>query len=231
MQTADPRNAVGSGERGKMCSPECGGDNTMARSNGGSRSVIIGLTGDVGAGKSTLCREWASLGAHIIDSDSAARALWDDPEIRREAEARWGKGFFDLPHKELWAKIAEKIFNDDDEYRFASRLLHGRTIEEIKKEASEFGGTVIVEIPLLYEGGHDEWLDAVIYAAAPFEKRVERNRTRNWDAAEVSRREKRLLPSEEKMKRADYVLINDGTEEEWRQKARDLWKEIEGRRG
>ena len=68
----------------------------------------VGLTGDVGAGKSTLCKEWAAMGAHIIDADSVARALWDDPGIRREAEKRWGAGFFDAPHKELWAKIAAK---------------------------------------------------------------------------------------------------------------------------
>ncbi|WP_308202672.1 dephospho-CoA kinase, partial [Cloacibacillus evryensis] len=41
----------------------------------------VGLTGDVGAGKSTLCKEWAAMGAHIIDADSVARALWDDPSV------------------------------------------------------------------------------------------------------------------------------------------------------
>ncbi|MDO4560667.1 MAG: dephospho-CoA kinase [bacterium] len=184
---------------------------------------IIGLTGDVGAGKSTLCREWAALGARIVDADSVARALWDDPEIRKEAEKRWGPGFFNAPHKELWAKIAAKIFTDEDEYRFAAGLLHQRTIAEIKALAAASGGLVIVEIPLLYEGGHNEWLDRVVYAAAPFEKRVERNKKRSWNAAEISRREGRLLPSAEKMARADYVLVNDGTEEEWRRKARGLW--------
>ena len=189
----------------------------------------VGLTGDVGAGKSTLCKEWAAMGAHIIDADSVARALWDDPGIRREAEKRWGAGFFDAPHKELWAKIAAKIVADAEEYRFASRLIHNNTMETIKKMAAGADGWVVAEIPLLYEGGHEGWLDCVVYAAAPFEKRVERNAKRRWNAEEVSRRENRLLPSGEKMARADFVLVNDGTEEEWRQKARGLWlKLVEG---
>ena len=182
----------------------------------------IGLTGDVGAGKSTLCKEWAAMGARVIDSDSVARSLWDDPQIQREAEKRWGAGFFDAPHRELWAKIAAKIFTNEEEYRFASKLLHKRTMDEIKEMADGAGGWVVVEIPLLYEAGYDGWLDYVIYAAAPFEKRVERNAKRSWNAEEVSRRENRLLPSEEKMARADFVLVNDGTEEQWREKAREL---------
>ena len=184
---------------------------------------IIGLTGDVGAGKSTLCSVWREMGARVIDADTVARSMWDRADVRAEAEKRWGAGFFDEPDKKtLWAKNAAKIFNDAEEYKFASALIHRRTGEELKKLAREAEGWVIVEIPLLYEGGHDEWLDYVVYAAAPFEKRVARNAKRNWNAEEVSRREAKLLPSEEKIAKADFVLTNDGTEEEWKQKAREL---------
>lgn len=188
---------------------------------------IIGLTGDVGAGKSTLCSVWREMGAHVIDADTVARAMWDMPDVRSEAEKRWGEGFFNEPdHKKLWAKIAAKIFNDEKEYEFSSGLIHRRTGEQLRKEAREAGGWVIVEIPLLYETGHNEWLDYVVYASAPFEKRVARNAKRNWNAEEVSRRETKLLPSAEKMRKADFVLVNDGTEEEWKEKARVLGEKL-----
>ena len=97
---------------------------------------IIGLTGDVGAGKSTLCSVWREMGARVIDADTVARSMWDRPEVRAEAEKRWGAGFFDEPdHKTLWAKIAAKIFDDAEEYKFASALIHRRTGEELKKLA------------------------------------------------------------------------------------------------
>lgn len=187
---------------------------------------IIGLTGDVGAGKSTLCKEWAAMGACIIDADTVARSLWDDPEIQRKAEERWGAGFFNAPHKELWAKIAAKIFTDEEEYAFSSKLLHAKTIEKIKEIAEKAGGWVVAEIPLLYEGGYDSWLKHIVYATAPFAKRVERNATRNWNANEVSRRECRLLPSEQKIAKAEFVLVNDGTLDEWRAKARELGEKL-----
>ena len=58
---------------------------------------IIGLTGDVGAGKSTLCSVWREMGARVIDADTVARSMWDRADVRAEAEKRWGAGFFDEP--------------------------------------------------------------------------------------------------------------------------------------
>ncbi len=188
---------------------------------------IIGLTGDVGAGKSTLCSVWRRMGARVIDADTVARSMWDAPEVRAEAEKRWGAEFFREPdHKALWSKIAAKIFTDEEEYKFASALIHRRTGVELQMEARRDDGWTVVEIPLLYEGGHDEWLDYVVYAAAPFEKRVERNAKRNWNAEEVARREAKLMSSEEKMGKADFTLVNDGTEEEWMEKARELGERL-----
>lgn len=187
---------------------------------------IVGVTGDVGAGKSALCGELAKCGAHVIDADSVARALWDDPEIRREAEERWGKGFFDAPRKEMYARIAAKIFGDDAEYDFASKLLHKKIMENILSQARSAGGVVVAEIPLLYEGGYEKLVDFVVYAACGFEKRVERNAKRSWSADEIERREAHLLPREEKIAHADCLLVNDGSEEEWRAKARSLWRKI-----
>ena len=66
----------------------------------------------------------------------------------------------------------------------------------------------------------------MVYAAAPFVKRVQRNAKRNWNADEVARREAKLLPGEEKIAKADFVLTNDGTEEEWKQKARELGERL-----
>lgn len=184
---------------------------------------ITGLTGDVGAGKSTLCAVWAAHGAHIIDADTVAREQWDIPEVQAEAEKRWGSGFFTGTHKEIWKKIAEKIFSDKEEYKFASALIQQRTVRQIKALACAAQGVVVVELPLLFEGAHESWLSYVIYAAAPFEKRVERNARRHWDASEVLRRDGNLLPQQVKIAKADLVLENNGTAKAWREKAEGCW--------
>ncbi len=184
--------------------------------------LTIGLTGDVGAGKSTLCRVWNAMGATVFNADTIAREMWKLPEIQKKAEERWGAGFFDGEWKTVLAKIASKIFSDDDEYIFASELLHCPTMEELKRLVNKSSGWVVIEIPLLYECGLPDWIDGVVYAAASLEKRMERNKVRGWDETEIRRRDRKLLPRAEKLCRADWVIENTGTLEEWEKKAREL---------
>lgn len=183
----------------------------------------VGLTGDVGAGKSTLCGVWRGMGADVFDADAIAKKMWFLPEVRQKAEARWGAGFLDGSSKEALGRIAEKIFTDDEEYEFAAALIHGPVMAEMKRMIDCSGSAwVVAEVPLLYEYGVPRWIDGVVYASAPFEKRVERNKNRGWDSGEILRRERRLLPRAKKMRLADWVLENSGTEDEWRAKARAL---------
>ena len=187
----------------------------------------IGLTGDVGAGKSTLCGVWRSLGAYVIDADAAAKSMWSDPAVQAAAAERWGHCFFEEPMPQVYKKIADKIFGSKTEYDFAAKLLYNSTITALRTAAQHAGGIVVVEMPLLYECGADSWMDAVVFAAADIKKRAERNSKRSWDENEIRRREACLSPREEKILRADIVLVNDGTEEEWRRKAEETWKTLE----
>lgn len=188
--------------------------------------LIIGLTGDVGAGKSTLSREWKKMGATVYDADTVARSMWKLPEIRKLAEERWGKGFFKGKSSVVFSKIANKIFNDDEEYKFVSELLHKRTMVELKRLIKNSEGLVVVEIPLLYECESADWFDGIVYVSASIENRVKRNAARNWNEEEVLRRESKLLSRKEKISRADWVLENTGTLKEWKKKARELGKEF-----
>lgn len=184
--------------------------------------LTVGLTGDVGAGKSTLSKVWEEMGAAVIDADRVARDMWQLPDVQKRASERWGSDFFEDDQKSVFAKIAEKIFSDEREYEFVSDLLHPATIAAIEEIVKNADGWVVVEIPLLFECGRPKWMDFVVFASASAEKRVERNASRGWDAAEIKRRESRLMPRDEKIKRSDWVLENSGTKEEWEAKAREL---------
>ena len=184
--------------------------------------LTVGLTGDVGAGKSTLSKVWEEMGAAVIDADRVARDMWQLPDVQKRASERWGSDFFEDDQKSVFAKIAEKIFSDEREYEFVSDLLHPATIAAIEEIVKNADGWVVVEIPLLFECGRPKWMDFVVFASASAEKRVERNASRGWDAAEIKRRESRLMPRDEKIRRSDWVLENSGTKEEWEAKAREL---------
>lgn len=186
--------------------------------------LTVGLTGDVGAGKSTLSRVWKEMGATVIDADLVARDMWKLSDVQKKASERWGSDFFEGDQKSVFAKIAAKIFSDEREYEFVSELLHPATIAAIEEIVKNADGWVVVEIPLLFECGRPKWMDFVVFASASLEKRVERNESRGWDAAEIKRRESRLMAREEKIRMSDWVLENSGTKEEWEVKARELGK-------
>lgn len=186
--------------------------------------LTVGLTGDVGAGKSTLSKVWKEMGATVIDADRVARDMWKLPDVQKKTAERWGSDFFEGDQKSVFAKIAEKIFSDEREYEFVSDLLHPATIAAIEEIVKNAEGWIVVEIPLLFECGRPKWIDYVVFASASPEKRVERNASRGWDAAEIKRRESRLMAREEKIRMSDWVLENSGTKEEWEVKAGELGK-------
>jgi dephospho-CoA kinase len=164
------------------------------------------------------------MGATVIDADRVARDMWDLPDVQKKASERWGRDFFDGDQKSVFAKIAAKIFSEEQEYDFVSDLLHPATILAIEKFVKDADGWVVVEIPLLFECGRPEWMDVVVFVSATPEMRAQRNASRGWDAAEIKRRESRLMAREEKIRMSDWVLENSGTKEEWEAKARELGK-------
>ncbi len=186
--------------------------------------LTLGLTGDVGAGKSTLCSVWRSMGISVFDADTVAREMWRSEDVQKKACFRWGDDFFDGEWKSVLKKIADKIFNSKEEYDFASSLLHKATIKELKHLAAESGGVVVLEIPLLYECGEEDMFDEIIYASASLEKRAERNISRGWNRDEILRRENKLMDRCEKIRRSDFVIENDGTADAWEEKAREFGK-------
>lgn len=186
--------------------------------------LTIGLTGDVGAGKSTLSRVLKKMGATVIDADSVARNLWKLSEVRKTAEKRWGKDFFKDKSSVVYSKIANIIFNNEDEYDFVTKLLHKRTLEELKILIDESDGLVIVEIPLLFECDISDWFDGIIYVTAEIDKRSELIARRNWNIEEVLRREAKMMPREEKISRSDWILENKGSLKEWKAKSKELGK-------
>ena len=181
--------------------------------------LALGVTGDVGAGKSTLTRFWKEMGASVLDADEIVRSLWKRPDVIGKAVSRWGRGVADNGGNILRGEIAARAFSCAEDYAWLCGLLHPLVRIEMERISASLEGWVVAEIPLLFEGGVPQWIDATVYLAAPEEKRRERNSSRGWTAGEIIRRESFLLPSEEKKRRADVVLENAGTLENLRETA------------
>lgn len=179
--------------------------------------MVIGLVGGVGSGKSTVARALAEHNFIVIDSDKDARAVLDRPEVRDELARWWGSKVL-LPDASVDRRaVADIVFRDPAQRSRLEALVHplvkadrGRLIERAKAEGR---AGVVIDAPLLYEAGSDKECDLVVFVDAPEAMRRERVAARSgWSPAELERREKAQLPLQEKRRRADEVILNDGDE-------------------
>ena len=187
---------------------------------------VIGLTGDVGAGKSTVSRLFADLGASLIDADALVRDLWRRPDFVEAARRRWGESVVDEKGRLLPAAVAARAFGSDDEYGWTCDLLHGPVFLEIERRLASLSGWIVVEVPLLFETGPRHWVDETVYVTASASVRAERNAFRGLEGAALEARERFLLPSEEKRALADFVIANDGSPQDLAEEARELGRDF-----
>jgi dephospho-CoA kinase len=165
------------------------------------RPVTVALTGGIAAGKSEALAAFARHGAATASSDEFVhRLLAEDEEVRRAIRERWGEAAVGDR-----ARIAEIVFDDRAELDWLERLLHPKTRELTEAWlGSAVAPIAVVEIPLLFETGGESRFDKVVVITAPRDVRESRR-------AGLADREARLIPDEEKVARADFAYVNDGT--------------------
>ena len=162
----------------------------------------VAVTGGIGAGKSEALRAFARRGVPVLSADDVVHSLIrDDPEVRAALEERFGTTDR--------TRISEVVFTDPEQLAWLEALLHPRVRAVQEKWLAGLEAPVaVVEIPLLYETGGETRFDKVVVITAPPEVREARTgRARDKRAA-------RLIPDHEKVARADFPYVNDGTLEQ-----------------
>jgi dephospho-CoA kinase len=178
---------------------------------------VLAVTGGIGAGKSEALRAFARHGAATASADEIVHRLYADPEVQRELVLRWGEGVVRDGVADR-GRIGEIVFADRDELLWLESLIHPRVVAEQARWLDEqTAQLVVVEVPLLYETGGDARFDAVVVITAPEEMRAART-----EVANAADRQERLLPDEEKVRRADFAYVNDGSLEELDAFVRDV---------
>ena len=196
-----------------------------------ARSPVIGVTGAVAAGKSTVAGIFALKGCTVVDVDRLGHQALDTDEVRaavvREFGAQVGGEDGALDRR----RLAEVAFVDRLSMERLERLVHPVVERWIDREvaAARAQGTraVVIDSALLFEGHLDERCDLTVFVEAAPATRSERAREmRGWSDDELNRREALQLPPDEKRTRATRVLENDGTLEGVRERVEDLLEEI-----
>jgi dephospho-CoA kinase len=195
------------------------------------RPLAVAITGSIGAGKSEALAAFARHGAAVVSSDEIVhRLLREDETVRAALVERFGDRVLTKGGEIDRAAIAELVFADRAALDWLERLLHPRVAREYLEWRKQLGrlsnppAVCATEVPLLYEVGGQDRFDAVVAIAAPAQLRRERSEA-------VDGREGRMLSEEEKLRRADFAYVNDGSLAELDTFVAETLHELEARAG
>jgi dephospho-CoA kinase len=186
------------------------------------KPFVVGLTGSIGAGKSTVARLFAQRGAQVIDADALGHAALH--ELREPIVARFGSEILDERGEISRAKLGALVFADPQKRRELEALVHPHIRRQAEEQiARSQAPLVVVDAALLIEAGWHRVCDRVVYVDAPREVRLERVKERSgWDANALEAREAAQMPLTSKRAHANHILENHTSREALRERVDDL---------
>ena len=193
--------------------------------------MLIGLTGQIGAGKSTAARIFAQLGAVVVDADMIGRQVVEQsPTLLKKLSKRFGRVVL-LPSGKLNRRaLAEVAFASPKSTRALNSLVHPYLLKELRRQVkrhSKHRKVVIIDAALLLNWWLDREVDRTIVISAPLAIRIKRMSARGLSRAEVIARQKSQPAVATFRSRADFVISNSGTSAELRQRLKKLWQALQ----
>ncbi len=190
--------------------------------------LVVGLTGGIGAGKSTVAELFARLGALVIDADQLARmAIERGSDGFADVMLRFGEEVIvngDIDRK----KLAEIVFSDEQARKDLEAIVHPR-VQALFAEAVadlDHDDILIYEIPLLVETGAAEKFDHVITVESEIELRKERLLKKGLYISQIEKRMASQATEEARAAVADSVIRNDGDEDSLLRQVENLWESV-----
>jgi dephospho-CoA kinase len=197
-----------------------------------ARTVLVGLTGGIGAGKSTVARMLAERGALVLDADAAAREVVEPgTEGLAEVVAQFGGGVLGPDGALDRAALAAVVFADPQRRAALNAIVHPRVRTWMAQRTADApeGSVIVQDIPLLVESGLTGLFDLVVVVDAADSVRTARLvRDRGMAEDEAAARIAAQAPRERRLAAADVVIDNEGTTEQLAAQVSALWERIGG---
>ena len=192
----------------------------------------VGLTGGIGAGKSTVADLFSQKGAVVIRSDELARQVIE-PQTRgfQQVIDRFGKDFINSEGYIDRAKLAQVVFHDDAALKDLENIVHplvrSKTNQIIDQHTSE---TIIVnEIPLLLEKKMESLFDFLVIVISSEKNRLERLAQRGLTTEQATARMSKQVSDDERKAAADFLIVNDGNLDQLEADVEKIWQTLQER--
>ncbi len=197
--------------------------------------LIIGLTGNIGSGKSTVARHLKNLGAWVLDTDQVARdvVMPGKPALKAIVEA-FGKQVLHDDGTLNRQAVGNIIFRNSDSRKRLNSIMHPRIMQEVKETIARFqtnrgpkAPALVIEVPLLFETGMEKLMDEVWLVTV--DKPVQLKRIVERDNISVEQAKHRIdsqMPQADKVKKAHRIIDNSGPPQETFNKVAELWRKL-----
>ena len=194
--------------------------------------LVVGLTGSLATGKSTVAGMFAALGAKVINSDKIVHGLLNrdgdcyKPLVKTFGPRVIGKNGIDRD------KLAGIVFHDKRQLKRLERIIHPKVCAAIQKEMASckkkgFHGIVVIEVPLLFESGFNRWMDTSIVVASGRARQMERAvGPLKLTRTQALRRIGAQMPLRDKIRLADIIIDNNGTRKETQKQVKTIWQKL-----
>lgn len=172
---------------------------------------IIGLTGGIGSGKSTVANYIASKGIPVYIADEEAKKIMEREDVKQKIQNLFDQSVFNSDNSLNRKKIAEFVFNHPEKLKKLNSIVHPEVQLHFKNWVKEHGNFpyIIKEVAILFETGGNKYCDKIILITAPEELRIERAMKRdNLTKNEILVRINNQLPDSKKKKLSDFVVEN-----------------------
>ncbi|MBA3681492.1 MAG: dephospho-CoA kinase [Bacteroidetes bacterium] len=176
--------------------------------------MVIGLTGGIGSGKSTVARLFEIMGCAVFNSDAVAKEIYFEKEIKEKVITLLGKATY-ISETAIDKKyISSKIFSNTALLHQLNAIIHPAVIKQFELFKNKHGNRLVVkETALLFEAKLEAQVDKIVLVAADDELRIKRVMQRDGlSKDEVVKKIKAQLPQEEKILRSDFVINNNEKE-------------------
>jgi len=182
----------------------------------------IGLTGNLGTGKSTVAQLMERYGAHVLDADKVVHRLLEREDIKEKLVRKLGKEILTPEGKIDRKRVAQKVFANRGLLKWLENLLHPLVYEEYEKFCSAKGGICVLEASLIFENRNQNRFHYTVLVHAPKEVAKERALKRGMSEDDFNRRWGRQMDIDKKRELADFVIDNSGSLEETEKQVREL---------
>jgi len=191
--------------------------------------IIVGLTGSVGTGKSTVGNFFKDLGAYVIDWDELARKVTrPHSKAWKELVEYFGKGIVNEGLTINRQKLADIVFSDERKMAKLNQIVHPKVFEEDERITDEIkshdpDALIVKDIPLLFEVARHTSVDKIVVVSASEQTQLRRLEEKGITREDARNRMRSQLPLEEKIKSADFVINNDGPAEETKRQVGEVY--------